>query len=233
MELADSQAITAREIGLMACTVCGALQKTRESTRCARCGAKVTSRRRHSLQRVWAFLIVGVMAYLPANIFPVLVTRSLTGNTSDTILSGVFVLIDSGSYGVALIIFVASICIPIAKFVIIGLLALSLQFEWKMSQHKRHWLHKLTELIGRWSMIDVFVVAVLTALIQLGAVMTIMPGIGIAAFGLSVVLTMLSASSLDPRLLWDPVQEESGSPSLRNGEERSVQPLRDRSYHGI
>ena len=102
-----------------------------------------------------------------------------------------------------------------------------------MSQHKRHWLHKLTELIGRWSMIDVFVVAVLTALIQLGAVMTIMPGIGIAAFGLSVVLTMFSASSLDPRLLWDPVQEESGSLSLRNGEERSVQPLRDRSYHGI
>lgn len=132
-----------------------------------------------------------------------MLTRSFTGDTSDTILSGIILLVQSGSYVVAFIIFFASICIPVAKFVIITGLALSLHFRWDMSLHTRHQLHRITELIGRWSMIDVFVVAVLAALIQLGAIMTILPGAGINAFALSVVFTMLAASSLDPRLLWD------------------------------
>ena len=132
-----------------------------------------------------------------------MMTRSFSGDTSDTILSGIIVLAESGSYFVAFIIFFASICIPLAKFVIISGLALSLHFRWSMSLSTRHRLHTLTEFIGRWSMIDVFVVAVLAALIQLGAILTILPGVGINAFALSVVFTMLSASSLDPRLLWD------------------------------
>jgi paraquat-inducible protein A len=161
-----------------------------------------------SVQRAWAFLLVGMMAYVPANVYPVMLTRSFSGDTSDTILSGVFVLINSGSYFVALIIFIASICIPVAKFVIIAGLALSLHFDWDMSLHTRHRLHGLTEFIGRWSMIDVFVVAVLAALIQLGAIISVLPGTGINAFALSVMFTMLSASSLDPRLLWDHSRHE-------------------------
>ena len=206
---ADTTAVTARAVGLKACTSCHALQKIRDDLPCRRCGAAVHSRRVNSVQRAWAFLIVGMMAYVPANTLPIMLTRSFTGNTSDTILSGVVVLINSGSYGVALIIFFASICIPVAKFIMIAGLALSLHFELEMSQHTRHKLHVLTEFIGRWSMIDVFVVAVLAALIQLGALITIIPGIGINAFALSVVFTMLAASSLDPRLLWDhSVQQE-------------------------
>ncbi len=198
-----TQGISAREAGLKACTSCAALQPITDESPCRRCGATVRSRSDKSLQRVWAFLIVGVMAYVPANIYPIMLTRSFTGNTSDTILSGIFVLMQGGSYGVALIIFVASICIPIAKFVIIAGLALNLHFDWDLSRHTQHRLHVLTEFIGRWSMIDVFVVAVLAALIQLGAIITIVPGVGINAFALSVVFTMLAASSLDPRLLWD------------------------------
>jgi paraquat-inducible protein A len=199
----QSQAITAREAGLKSCSSCGSLQKIDDHKPCPRCGAAVHSRREFSVQRAWAFLIVGLLAYIPANVYPIMITSSFSGNTSDTIMSGVFVLVDSGSYLVALIIFVASICIPVSKFVIIAGLALSLHLDWDMSEHRRHQLHSLTEFIGRWSMIDVFVVAVLAALIQLGSVLTITPGVGINAFALSVVFTMLSASSLDPRLLWD------------------------------
>jgi len=204
----DWQALSARQSGLKACTSCGALQPLADHEPCRDCGAAVHSRRTNSLQRVWAFLIVGVMAYFPANIYPIMKTRSFTGNTTDTILSGVVVLIQSGSYVVALIIFVASICIPVLKFLIIAGLALSLQHDWDISTHNRHRLHAVTEFIGRWSMIDVFVVAVLAALIQLGAIMTIIPGVGINAFAASVIFTMLAASSLDPRLLWDHTNDD-------------------------
>jgi len=146
------------------------------------------------------------MAYIPANLYPIMLTKSFSGNTSDTILSGVVTLAQSGSVFVAIIIFVASVVIPVAKFVIIAGLALSLHFQWAMSEHTRHILHTITEFIGRWSMIDVFVVAVLAALIQLGAILTIEPGAGINAFALSVVFTMFSATSLDPRLIWDGVE---------------------------
>ncbi len=199
----ESGIVNAQEAGLKACTACGRLQKIHDDADCLRCGAGVSSRRRNSLQRTWAFLIVGFIAYIPANIYPIMFRQSFTGDTSDTILSGVLLLVDSGSYFIAFVIFFASICIPVAKFVIITALAMSIHFKWDLSLHTRHRMHRVTEFIGRWSMVDVFVVAVLAALIQLGAFLTIIPGIGISAFAVSVVFTMLSASSLDPRLLWD------------------------------
>ncbi|MBX2882619.1 MAG: paraquat-inducible protein A [Granulosicoccus sp.] len=202
-DLSDHSRITARESGLAACNYCGLLQSIEDRNYCERCKAYVSSRREYSLQRTWAFLIVGIIAYIPANIKPVMSTRSLTGSSDDTILSGIFALVSSGSYMVAFVIFLASICIPLTKFVVVGALALSVQFAWDMPEHRRHQLHMLIEFIGRWSMIDVFVVAVLAALIQLGAVLTIHPGVGINSFALSVVFTMFAASSLDPRLLWD------------------------------
>lgn len=134
-------------------------------------------------------------------------TASLTERSTDTILSGVLLLIDYGSWFVAGVIFVASICIPITKFLVIAGVALSLQWRWRLSEHTRHRLHALTEFIGRWSMIDVFVVAVLAALIQLGTIATITPGPGIGAFAASVIFTMLSANALDPRMIWDVTHE--------------------------
>ena len=203
MESTDHSGLSALAAGMVRCTACGTLNRWPEADRCRRCNHRLRSRKRNSLQRCWAFLIVGMMLYVPANLMPIMITRSFSGNSSDTILSGIIELFTTGSPGVAIIIFVASICIPIAKFVIIGFLAAGLQFHWSLSAHHRHQLHVLTEFIGRWSMIDVFVVAVLAALIQLGAIMTITPGVGINAFAASVVFTMLAASSLDPRLIWD------------------------------
>ena len=199
--------LSARAAGLARCPACGTLQRAADeegrALHCRACGGRVHVRIPHSLQRTWAFLAVGLMCYVPANLLPIMSTRSYAGNTSDTILSGVLTLASQGSAGIAAIVFFASVCIPLTKFVVIAGLALSLHLRWAMSEHVRHRLHALTELIGRWSMIDVFVVAVLAALIQLGAIITISPGPGINAFALSVVFTMLSALSLDARLLWD------------------------------
>ena len=198
--------LSARQVGLARCMACGSLERQTDSV-CRRCGNRVHLRIPSSLQRTWALLIVGMMAYIPAMVLPVLHTRSFQGNTSDTILSGVWALVDDGSPFVALIIFGASVCIPIVKFLIIAALALSLQFDWSISTHQRHNLHRVTELIGRWSMIDVYVIVLLTALIQLGKIVTVVPGPGIDAFAVSVIFTMLAASSLDSRLFWDKENE--------------------------
>lgn len=194
--------LTAKRAGLVRCAACGTLHKV-SSRRCRRCNSRLNQRIPRSIQRTWALLTVGIIAYVPAMILPVLHTRSFSDRSSDTIVSGVLELFNQGNPGIALIIFVASVCIPLLKFVVIGALALSLQRQWPMSTHMRHRLHRFTELIGRWSMIDVFVVAVLAALIQLGTLMTILPGPGIDAFAVSVIFTMFAAASLDPRLFWD------------------------------
>ncbi len=195
--------VTALQAGLAPCTACGALHKWPTESACRRCGGVVRSRKPFSLQRTWAFWIVGILTYIPANLYPIMDTLSFTGDTSDTILTGVASLFADGSYFVAFVVFLASVCIPVTKFIVIGGLALSLHFHWAMSESTRQYLHVITEFIGRWSMVDVFVVAVLAALIQLGAVLKVVPGPGINWFALSVVFTMLSAVSLDPRLIWD------------------------------
>ncbi len=194
--------LTAQRAGLARCPACGVLHK-RAAVACRRCGKRVHQRVPFSLQRTWAFLFVGVCAYIPAMTQPVMFTRSLSERTSNTILGGVWTLVEDGSSAIALIIFVASVCIPLLKFVIIAMLASTLQFSFSMSTATSHRLHHFTELIGRWSMIDVFVIAILTALIQLGTFMTVVPGIGIDAFAVSVLFTMLAANSLDTRLFWD------------------------------
>jgi len=203
MDTTQTESVTALQANLKACSSCGRLQRITDDRACQRCGGSVISRRPMSVQRTWAFLTVGMIAYMPAMLLPVMSTRAYTGNTEDTIISGIFTLIASGSNFVAAVVFIASICIPLLKFLVIAILALSLQFSWNLTEHTRHRLHVVTEFIGRWSMIDVFVIAVLAALIQLGAIMTITPGVGISAFAVSVVFTMLAASSLDSRLLWD------------------------------
>jgi len=194
--------VTAQQAGLVSCTVCRAVHPKTNSL-CDRCGAKLSSRKHLSLQKTWAFLLVGMFAYIPANMLPIMETKWLGGSSTDTIMSGVIALADSGSVFVALVVFVASIVIPIMKFVVIIGLALTLQLDWRWSEHAMHRLHAITEVIGRWSMVDVFVVAVLAALIQLGVFLSITPGIGIVSFAFSVVFTMFAATSIDTRLLWD------------------------------
>lgn len=170
---------------------------------CTVCGGDTRARDPDSLQKVWAYWLAGILAYVPGNLLPIMVTQSINGESESTILGGVIVLLHHGSYGIAAVVFIASIFVPVAKFITIAILALSVQRGWTVSEHHRHLAYEAIELIGRWSMIDVFVVAALAALIQIGGLMSILPGVGINAFAFSVVLTMLSAISFDPRLIWD------------------------------
>ena len=193
---------TARDLGLAVCSTCGTLTD-RPGERCHVCDSKVEMRRPKSLQKVWAFWLAGLIAYIPGNIQPIMVTQSINGDSPSTILGGVVTLVHHGSYDIAAVIFIASLVVPISKFSIIAWLAMSVHFQWNLSEHKRHLAHQFVEIIGRWSMVDVFVVAALAALIQIDGLMSIVPGVGVNAFALSVIFTMLSATCFDPRLIWD------------------------------
>lgn len=198
--------MTAREAGLVACHGCGRVHEAGAKT-CLRCGAVLSSRDANSLQRVWAWLIAGLIAYVPANLYPMLETTTLGKTSDNTLLGGAIELFLHGSYGIAAIVFFASIVIPVGKFMAISYLALSVSRPGGASAHARHRVHEVVEFIGRWSMIDVFVVAILSSLIQLGSAASVQPGIAAVSFALSVAFTMLAAMSFDSRLIWDTEKE--------------------------
>lgn len=195
--------ITAQDAGLTGCPHCGRVHSTPVPDACLRCGwslrAQVVDQ---SLQKVWAWFFAGLIAYIPANIYPMLLTTSLGHTSETTILEGVVELFEHGSYTVALIVFVASILIPVGKFIAIAYLALSVHRQIKQGVHNRFKLYEVVEFIGRWSMIDVFVVAILAALVQLDFAASINPGIAAVSFALSVAFTMLSAQSFNPKSIW-------------------------------
>ena len=197
------EVLTARRAGLVGCTVCGRVYPA-DARHCRRCGSALSSRDEKSLQRVWAWLFAGMVAYVPANIYPMLQTTTFGKSQENTIVGGVIELIDHGSWGVALIVFAASVLIPIGKFIAIAYLAITARSGAVVIRgHGRHLLYEVVEFIGRWSMIDVFVVAILAALVQFDFAATVNPGIAAVSFALSVAFTMISAQNFDPRLLWD------------------------------
>lgn len=197
--------LTARAAGLVGCAECGHVHPLGTES-CSVCGSRLVSRDVASLQRVWAWLIAGMVVYIPANVYPMLRTSTLGHVQESTIVGGVFDLIDHGAFGVALIVFVASVIIPVSKFIAIAYLALRVQ-RGKPGTANHFHLYEFVEFVGRWSMIDVFVVAILSALVQLNFVATINPGIAAVSFALSVAFTMISANSFDPRLIWDAPRE--------------------------
>jgi paraquat-inducible protein A len=179
---------------------------------CGRCGAKLVSRDENSLQRVWALWLVGLMCYFPANIYPMLVTRQLFNEDESTIIGGAVELAQHGSFGIAAIILVASVVIPLGKFWAIAFLAVSVRQKGGFASHRRLLMYEVVEYIGRWSMIDIFVVAILSALVQLKGLATISPGSAAFFFALSVIFTMLSAQAFDPRMIWDAQNKENEAP---------------------
>ncbi len=198
--------MTAREAGLVNCRTCGKVSPATESL-CPRCNAVLASRDAQSLQKVWAWWVAGVIAFVPANTYPMLKTATLGSESESTLLGGIVELLHHGSVGIAAIVFFASIVIPVSKFLAIAYLALGIDKPSRITAHRRHQIYEVVEFVGRWSMIDVFVVAILTALVQLGSAASIHPGIAAVSFALSVAFTMLSAQSFDPRLIWDADKE--------------------------
>jgi paraquat-inducible protein A len=199
---AHAHGLTARDAGLAGCRTCGKVAPA-DTPVCPRCGSALAVRTPNSLQRVLAWLTVGLMCYLPANLLPMLKTRTFGRETDNTIVGGAIELLHHGAWDIALVIFAASVLIPISKFVVISYLVWSIRYHVRLSVEARIRLYEIVEFIGRWSMIDVFVVAILTALVQLGFLASINPGTAAVFFALSVAFTMLSAQALDPRLIWD------------------------------
>ncbi len=191
---------TAAARGLALCHVCGLVTPVREK-RCPRCGSALHLRAKESLQRTWALTIAALVLYLPANLLPVLRLESFYGDQQNTIIGGVIQFWQEADYPVAIIIFVASVMIPVLKILSIVSLCLATRTGWNPRGMTR--LYRVTEFVGRWSMVDVFVVAILVAVVQLGSTISIHPGPGALSFAAVVILTMFAALSFDPRLLWD------------------------------
>jgi paraquat-inducible protein A len=195
---------TGARLGLMSCHHCGAVWKdAEEGASCERCATTLHTRKPDSFNRTWAYLIAAAILYLPANMLPVMITKSLFGTQQDTILSGVIYFWVSGAYGLAALIFIASFLVPLFKLTALTLLNYSAQRGSDWRQLERAKLYRVLEVIGRWSMLDVFVVALLAGLVRIHGFAEITAGVGIAAFGGVVVLTMLASLSFDPRLTWD------------------------------
>jgi paraquat-inducible protein A len=187
---------------LIRCPVCGAVNIDKgKKNRCRRCTSAIYHHRSFSTEKSWAFLITAMIAYIPANIYPMLITKQFGTEEGNTLLGGVVMLWEHGSYPIAMIIFVASILIPVLKFLVLIYLLISVKYpigkDTKVNKHK---LYYMTEIIGPWSMIDVFVVAILAALIHLANI-EIIAGTAATAFAISVFFTLLAAHAFDERLI--------------------------------
>jgi paraquat-inducible protein A len=205
MSSAGAAPATALSAGLLGCECCGMVSATRshDGARCPRCGFALHARKPDSLQRTSAYLVAAAVLYVPANILPIMATASVvTGRESHTILGGIVELWHTGSWDLALIVFIASIAVPILKIAALALLVIAARRRSRWRQAERASLYRIVETVGHWSMLDVFVVVLLVGMVRFGAFASIDPAAGLLAFGAVVVLTMLASASFDPRLIW-------------------------------
>jgi paraquat-inducible protein A len=195
-----------RELGLLGCHACGLVLRSAaggEAGYCPRCDQALHRRKPDSQARAWALLIAAAILYIPSNLLPVMRTHTLLVTEDNTIFSGVIELWDGGAWDLAVIVFTASIAVPLIKMACLALLLLSSGAGSARWRRERSRIYRMVEFIGRWSMLDVFVVALLLSLVRFGIVAEVRAGPGIIAFCAVVVLTMLASMSFDPRLIWD------------------------------
>jgi paraquat-inducible protein A len=209
-----SKLITAAASSLINCPVCRQLNQAQEAATgcrqlCCRCGSRLSFRKPNSIARSWALTLTALILYIPANILPVMTVISYGRGVPDTILSGVIHLIRADMYPIALLVFFASIVVPLLKLIVIIYLLISIHRQSSWHPRERTVIYRITENIGRWSMLDIFVIGLLAALVQLGSIATIEPGIGAISFAGVVVTTILAAESFDPRLIWDAMEENN------------------------
>jgi len=204
---------TAAQASLISCHACHQLSRipavlTNRDAICPRCEAHIHVRKPNSISRTWALLIAAYILYVPANLLPVMTVISFGKGEADTILSGVEALIHAGMWPIALLVFFASIIVPVTKLLSLTYLLLSVHYKSQWRPRERTVLYRITEVIGRWSMIDIFMISILIALVKLEAVATIEPGMGAISFAAVVILTMFAAMGFDPRFIWDNMEEK-------------------------
>ena len=188
--------------GLRSCHCCMAILPV-DQKQCGRCDTSGHARRKNSLQWTMALLITSIFLYIPANLLPIMITQVLGTPMPSTIMAGVVLLWSEGSYPVAMVILIASIMVPTLKMIAIGWLCWDANSNKEIDRERLHVIYEVVEFVGRWSMIDVFVIAVLSALVRMGQLMSIYPDIGALLFASVVILTMFAAMTFDPRLIWD------------------------------
>ncbi len=208
-----SAPMSAKQLGLVGCHDCHLLSRQQrlasgQAAYCPRCGATLHLRKPNSIARTWALLTAAFIFYIPANVLPITVTSSLGSKQSDTIMSGVIYFLLHGSPEIAVVIFTASIFIPICKLVVMVYLLVSVQRNSRWRPRDRTQLYRVVEGIGRWSMVDIYVVTILVALVKLGFFADIEAGPAALYFAAVVVISMLAAQSFDPRLIWDAMEEK-------------------------
>jgi paraquat-inducible protein A len=199
---------TGRSLGLLVCMDCRCTVRAAGVALpcCPRCGAHLHVRKPHSLALTTALLVCAAALYIPANLLPVMYTRTIFDNERDTIMSGVLSLLQSGSWPIAVLVFVASIVVPLLKIIALSVVVFAAWRGNKRRRLQRAELYRLVEYIGRWSMLDVYAIALLVALVQIQSLAFISVGWGALAFASVVVLTMVAARTFDERLLWDEVE---------------------------
>lgn len=205
------QYVTAQSMDAVSCPVCGLLvsntYRRTKTNRCPRCDGNLRSRKKNSLKRTWALLITAAVLYVPANVYPILTLASFGESTTSTIVGGVIELAEAGQWTIAAIVFIASVLVPVFKILALLFLVITVQFNINWQPRKRAVLFRFTEFIGRWSMIDIFMISILIALVKLQAIATIEAGAGAIAFAAVVIITMFAAMTFDPRLIWDRLGE--------------------------
>ena len=198
---------------LAACHGCGQVSRLGRLPRgahahCGRCGASVHRRKPNSLARTWALVISAALFYVPANIFPVMTVISFGKGAPDTILSGVTHLIEGGLWPLAALVFFASVAVPMLKLFGLSFLLIMVQRRSTWRLRDRTLLYRIIEGVGRWSMIDIFMISILVGLVKLGQIATIEPGVGATSFAAVVIITMIASMTFDPRTMWDVLENE-------------------------
>lgn len=197
--------VTGKEAGLVLCAECHTIHKNvpdvEQECRC--CGAELHQRKPNSIHRTWALLITSVLLFIPANSMTIMNIAYFGKDDPSTIMGGVIILLQLGSYAVAFVVFVASVIVPLFKMIGILMILLSLKYSINITDVQRIRMFRFIEFIGRWSMLDIFVISILAALVNISGLAVITPGPAATAFGSVVVLTMLAANTFDTRLLWD------------------------------
>ncbi|QBF28524.1 paraquat-inducible membrane protein A [Pseudomonas tructae] len=199
------------DAGILVCGECHELNRQEpdsDAQTCNRCGAAVHARRPNSLVRTWALLITSAILYIPANVLPIMTVSALGQGSPDTIMSGVITLMKHGMLPIAAVVFIASILVPTFKLVGIALLLYSVQRHQPLSARQRILMYRFIEFIGRWSMLDIFVIAILVAVVNFGRIASVEANWGAVAFASVVILTMLAAVTFDPRLIWDNTESD-------------------------
>lgn len=202
--------VSAKTLGVAGCHTCGkAVHVGKKShVECPRCGAEVHYRKHDSVRRAWAFLVAAFIMYIPANTEPMMRTTALGSESADTIMEGVIYFMSHGDYLIGIVIFAASVMLPLLKMMALAYIYMNAEKRANNRRKEQNKLYKWAEILGKWSMLDIFVVGLMAGLVQLGTLTSIAPGPACIAFAAVVILTMISEMLYDPKLTWDEKVEQ-------------------------